>query len=137
MPPKKRKLAEGQQTLSKMFAQKSTVNVATEESTGDARETESKQHFLINLMIVQDEIECGIDFTLSYDFDSHFIPGTSSNRIASENEVEIECAGSSASTSRASASTQQSEWKDFDSGDSDDDDTANETLNFDFDFESF
>lgn len=139
MPPKKRKLAAGQQTLSGMFAQKSAVNVTTEESTGDARETESKQHFLINLMVVQvqDEIECGIDWTLSFDLNPHFISGTSSNQIVSESEIEIDCAQSSASTSRASTSTRQSENVDIVSSDSNDDDAASETLNVDFYFKRF
>lgn len=47
MAPKKRKFSESQQTLSEMFVRKSSANVTTEESSGDA--IESKQPFLMNI----------------------------------------------------------------------------------------
>lgn len=115
MPPKKIKLSKNQPTLSMMFVKRQAEAIA-DETTDDERETESKQPFPINLMIVQvqNERECGIDWTLLFNFDSRLISGTSSHQIASESEVEIECVESCASSSKASTSTQQADTVDYD-----------------------
>lgn len=108
MPPKKIKTSQNQPTLSEMFARQSSTNPSSQTSTGSAQE--SKQHFLIDLEIVHEENECGIDLTLLFHFDSHLLPGTSSQRIESETEVDFESAGPSASTSESEASMSMSHF---------------------------
>lgn len=99
MPNKKRKLCESeksQPSISQIFKRNSNVNVAAavEQCTGDAEK--SKQHFLIELMIEQEQAKNEINLKLSFDFDLHLISGSSIRQFEAESEVEIESAGPSA-----------------------------------------
>lgn len=71
MPPKKRKLS--QLTLAEMFAKKSNE---TEEESASGTD-ESKQHILIDLSMHQMANETGIDWTIRFNFDIHFIDPSS------------------------------------------------------------
>lgn len=100
MPTKKRKLGQGQPTLSEIFARQPIVNPSTPNIS--AATHESKRHFLINFDIVSNENEFGFYWTLCSKIDSNCISGTISCQNNSEYEVEIESAGTSTTTSRAS-----------------------------------
>lgn len=97
MPPKKRKT--GQPTILEMYGKKPSVSVSEGESTG--AQHESKQNILVDLSLQQVQNESGIDWTIWFNFDIHFI-GTSSQQVDLASEVEIVSPGLSASTSKTS-----------------------------------
>lgn len=57
----------------------------------------------VNLMIMQKD-DCGVEWMFSFDFDFHFIPGTSSQMRSDTDVVEVDYAEPCASTSTASSS---------------------------------
>lgn len=119
MPPKKIKLNTdpNQRTIAFMFGNKPNEDESTDVAP------KSKQNVLIDMSVHQVKNETGIDWTIMFDFDIHFID-TSSQQIDSRRDVEIESAGQSASTSRSATPMETEEDDDNEENSDSEDDIA-------------
>lgn len=90
-PPKKRK--HDQWSIKDMFGQSNDSDTASVSTDVD---NESKQNVQIDLCVNQMKNANGIDWTILFDFNIHFI-GSISQQVDSERNVEIESAPSSRS----------------------------------------
>lgn len=115
MPPKKRKLNADPNQRSVAFMFGKTPNELDDQCTDDT--VESKQSVLIDLSMHQVKNEIGIDWTIMFNFDIHFIDARS-QQIDSERDVDVQSAGQSASTSATATP--------IESGDDDEDDDDND-----------
>lgn len=89
--PKKRK--PDQRSIKDMFSQSNESDTASVSTDVD---NESKQNVLIDMFVNQMKNANGIDWTILFDFNIHFI-GSISQQVDSERNVEIDSAPSSRS----------------------------------------
>lgn len=90
-------MSKKQQKMSDHFAvrPKPNVNTSADQECNDRS---------VNLKIVQRD-DCGVEWMYSFDFNFHFIPGTSSQMRSDTDDVEMDRAETCASTSTASSSS--------------------------------